>query len=244
MKNESKPSGNRRIGQAIGFPVILFVFLVFALFPFLWIVLTSVKSQKDLFAIPPLFVFTPMFEHWQKIIMRSEFLRYYKNSLVIALSTVVFVMAIATLAAYGLVRGSYKTKLRDNIAFFILSQRMMPPVAVVLPIYILFAGIRMLDRIQTLIFMNIAFNLPLSIWMIRGFVDGLSSEIEEAAVVDGCTPFGAFIKVGIPQISPGLLSTALLVFIYTINEFFFRSYSREPARGRCRSPFSFFSPPA
>jgi multiple sugar transport system permease protein len=221
MKNELNPSGNRRIGHAIGFTLILFIFLVFALFPFLWIVLTSFKSQKDLFAIPPLFIFTPTFEHWQKIIMRSEFLRYYRNSLVIAVSTVVFVMVIATLAAYGLVRGRYKTKVRDNIAFFILSQRMMPPVAVVLPIYILFAGIRMLDRIQTLIFMNIAFNLPLSIWMIRGFVDGLSNEIEEAAVVDGCTPLGAFFKVGIPQISPGLLSTALLVFIYTINEFFF-----------------------
>jgi multiple sugar transport system permease protein len=221
MKNELNPGGNRESWRVLGFILIIFIFLVFTLFPFLWIVLTSVKSQKDLFAIPPLFFFKPTLEHWQKIVMRSEFLRYYKNSLVIAVSTVVFVMVIATLAAYGLVRGRYKSKVRDNIAFFILSQRMMPPVAVVLPIYILFAGIKMLDRIQTLIFMNIAFNLPLSIWMIRGFVDGLSNEIEEAAVVDGCTPFGAFFKVGIPQISPGLLTTALLVFIYTINEFFF-----------------------
>jgi multiple sugar transport system permease protein len=125
------------------------------------------------------------------------------------------------MAAYGLVRGKYGVKVRDNIAFFILSQRMMPPVAIVLPIYILFSSIRMLDRLQTLIFMNIAFNLPLSIWMIRGFVESLSIEIEEAAIVDGCSPFGAFLRIGLPQILPGVLSTALLTFIYTINEFFF-----------------------
>lgn len=217
--------GTRGSAYTLGFTIILLLLLFFALFPLLWIALTSIKSQRDLFAIPPLFIFKPTFEHWQKILLRSEFLRYYKNSLIIAVSTVVSVMVIATLAAYGLVRGHYKTKVRDNIAFFILSQRMMPAVAVVLPIYILFSGIRMLDRLQTLIFMNIAFNLPLSIWMIRGFVEGLSSEIEEAAIVDGCTPFGAFFKVGLPQIVPGLLSTALLVFIYTINEFLFCAHS-------------------
>jgi len=91
----------------------------------------------------------------------------------------------------------------------------------VLPIYILFSRIRMLDRLETLIFMNMAFNLPLSVWMIRGFIEGLSVEIEEAAIVDGCSPFGSFLRIGLPQILPGLLSTALLVFIYTINEFFF-----------------------
>ena len=205
----------------IVFGLILLLLLFFALFPIFWIVLTSLKSQKDLFAIPPLFIFKPTLEHWKKVMIASEFFRYYKNSLIIAVSTVVFVMVIATLAAYGLVRGKYSAKLHDNIAFFILSQRMMPPVAIVLPIYILFSQIRMLDRLQTLILMNIAFNLPLSIWMIRGFVEGLSGEIEEAAIVDGCSPFGAFLRVGLPQILPGLLSTALLVFIYTINEFFF-----------------------
>jgi multiple sugar transport system permease protein len=211
----------RNITYRIVFGLILVLLLFFALFPIFWIVLTSLKSQKDLFAIPPLFIFKPTLEHWKKVMIASEFFRYYKNSLIIAVSTVVFVMVIATLAAYGLIRGKYSAKLRDNIAFFILSQRMMPPVAIVLPIYILFSGIRMLDRLQTLILMNIAFNLPLSIWMIRGFVEGLSGEIEEAAIVDGCSPFGAFLRVGLPQILPGLLSTALLVFIYTINEFFF-----------------------
>lgn len=211
----------QRIVWRITFVIILVILLTFTLFPFIWIVLTSIKSQRDLFAIPPLFIFKPTTEHWQKLIGKSEFFHYYKNSLIIAVSTVVVVIVVATLAAYGLVRGRYGVKFRDNIAFFILSQRMMPAVAVILPIYILFSRARMLDRLQTLIIMNIAFNLPLSIWMIRGFIESLSIEIEEAAIVDGCSKFVAFIRVGLTQISTGLFSTALLVFIYTINEFFF-----------------------
>ena len=201
--------------------IVLLLLLIFALFPLLWIFLTSIKNQKDLFAIPPLFIFKPTLEHWKQVLIESEFLRYYKNSLIIATITVLVVIVVATTASYGLVRVPIKVKVRENIAFFILSQRMMPPVAIILPIYILFSNIRMLDRLQTLILMNIAFNLPLSIWMIRGVLEGIPIDIEEAAVVDGCSHFGAFLRVGIPQMIPGMLSAALFTFIYTVNEFFF-----------------------
>lgn len=205
----------------VGFVIILGGVLVFALFPLLWVVLTSVKTQRDLFAMPPLFIFQPTLKHWHRVLIESEFLYYYRNSLVISGSTLIVVMIVATMAAYNLARSQYAYKIRENIAFFILSQRMMPPVAIILPVYVLFSRIRMLDRLETLILMNVAFNLPLSIWMIRGFLESLSVEIEEAAIVDGCSRLGAFIRVGLPQMLPGLLSTALLVFIYTINEFFF-----------------------
>jgi multiple sugar transport system permease protein len=211
----------QKVYYRVIFVVVLLILLAFALFPLVWIMLTSIKSQKDLFAIPPMFIFKPTTEHWLKVLIQSEFFRYYKNSLVIAISTVFVVIVVATMAAYGLTRGKASSKVRENLAFFILSQRMMPPVAIVLPIYILFSSIRLLDRLETLIFMNIAFNLPLSIWMIRGYIESLAVEIEEAAIVDGCSHFGAFIRVGIPQILPGILSTALFAFIYTINEFFF-----------------------
>jgi len=203
------------------FIVILVGLLIFALFPLLWIILTSIKSQRDVFAKPPLFIFQPVFAHWHRVLVESEFLRYYRNSLIIAGSTVVVVITVATMAAYNLVRSQYAYKIRENIAFFILSQRMMPPVAVILPIYILFSQLRMLDRLETLILMNVAFNLPLSIWIIRGFLEGIPVEVEEAAMTDGCSRAAAFFRVGLPQMFSGLLSAALLVFIYTINEFFF-----------------------
>lgn len=216
---------NQKVSQQtvfkVGFVIMLGVILVFALFPLLWIVLTSVKTQRDLFALPPLFIFQPTLKHWHMVLVESEFLHYYRNSLVISGSTLIVVLVVATMAAYNLTRSQYAYKIRENIAFFILSQRMMPPVAIILPVYVLFSRIRMLDRLETLILMNVAFNLPLSIWMIRGFLESLSVEIEEAAIVDGCSRLGAFIRVGLPQMLPGLLSTALLVFIYTINEFFF-----------------------
>lgn len=203
------------------FIVILMGLLIFALFPLLWIILTSIKSQRDVFAKPPLFIFQPVFAHWHRVLVESEFLRYYRNSLIIAGSTVVVVITVATMAAYNLVRSQYSDKIRENIAFFILSQRMMPPVAVILPIYILFSRLRMLDHLETLILMNVAFNLPLSIWIIRGFLEGIPVEVEEAAMTDGCSRTAAFFRVGLPQMFSGLLSAALLVFIYTINEFFF-----------------------
>lgn len=219
--NEINQKTSQQTVFKVGFVIMLGVILVFALFPLLWIALTSVKTQRDLFALPPLFIFQPTLEHWHTVLIESEFLHYYRNSLVISGSTLIVVLVVATMAAYNLARSQYAYKIRENIAFFILSQRMMPPVAIILPIYVLFSRIRMLDRLETLILMNVAFNLPLSIWMIRGFLESLSVEIEEAAIVDGCSRLGAFIRVGLPQMLPGLLSTALLVFIYTINEFFF-----------------------
>lgn len=219
--NEINQKTSQQTVFKVGFVIMLGVILVFALFPLLWIVLTSVKTQRDLFALPPLFIFQPTLKHWHMVLIESEFLHYYRNSLVISGSTLIVVLVVATMAAYNLTRSRYAYKIRENIAFFILSQRMMPPVAIILPVYVLFSRIRMLDRLETLILMNVAFNLPLSIWMIRGFLESLSVEIEEAAIVDGCSRLGAFIRVGLPQMLPGLLSTALLVFIYTINEFFF-----------------------
>jgi multiple sugar transport system permease protein len=211
----------KRTYYRIGFALIILILVLFSLFPLYWIFLTSLKTQRDLFAVPPKFTFAPTLEHWQSVVVQSEFLRYYKNSLIIAVSTVVIVMAVAMLASYGLERSNMRYKVKENLAFFILSQRMMPPVAVVIPIYLLFSSAQMLDRLYTLIIMNISFNLPLSIWMLRGYLESLPMDIEEAAIVDGCSHFGAFIRVGIPQMIPGILSTALFAFIYTINEFFY-----------------------
>jgi len=195
------------------------ILVFFAIFPILWIILTSFKQKKDLMGDIPRFIFSPTIKYWKGVLFATDFIKYYKNSLIIAISVTIIVIIIAIMAGYSLVRGSYR--FRDNIAFFILSQRMMPAVAVVLPIYIFAAQLRALDRLETLIFINVAFNLPLAVWMIRGFIEGLSESIEEAALIDGCSRFGAFLRVGLPQTLPGLLSTALLVFIYTFNEFFF-----------------------
>lgn len=201
--------------------IMLAVLLLFSLFPILWILLTSLKPNGDILRQDPAFLFSPTLAHWKTVLLEGDFLRYYLNSLLIAAGTVVSVMVMATLAAFALAR--FRFTAREDIAFFFLSQRMMPPVAVVLPFYLLAVSAGMLDRIETLILVNVAFNLPLSIWMIRGFIEATSPEIEEAAVVDGAGRLQAFLLVTVPQIWPGLMSTALFVYIYTVNEFFFAS---------------------
>lgn len=208
-------------GQRVAVGGVLTVMTLFAGFPLLWVLLTSLKPNNAILSKDPIFLFQPTLEHWQRVLFTSDFLKFYLNSLIIAAATVAIVMVVATLAAYALAR--YPMRANKDISFFILSQRMMPPVAVVLPIFLIASNIGMLDRLETLIAINVAFNIPLSIWMIRGFIEGTSREIEEAAVMDGASWLGAFWRVTVPQIWPGLLSTALFVYIYTVNEFLFAS---------------------
>jgi multiple sugar transport system permease protein len=201
--------------------VVLAILIFFALFPLVWIALTSLKPNAAILSKDPIFLFEPTLEHWRKVLFEGDFLRYYANSLITAITTVIVVMSAATLAAFGLARFNMDGK--EDVAFFILSQRMMPPVAVVLPYFLLASSAGALDTYWVLIAVNVGFNLPLSVWMIRGFVEGTSREIEEAAIMDGASPLGAFFRVTVPQIWPGLLSTALFVYIYTVNEFLFAS---------------------
>jgi len=208
-------------GQRVAVGGTLTVMTLFAGFPLLWVLLTSLKPNNAILSKDPIFLFQPTLEHWERVLFTSDFLKFYLNSLIIAAATVAIVMVVATLAAYALAR--YPMRAGKDISFFILSQRMMPPVAVVLPIFLIASSIGMLDRLETLIAINVAFNIPLSIWMIRGFIEGTSREIEEAAVMDGASWLGAFWRVTVPQIWPGLLSTALFVYIYTVNEFLFAS---------------------
>ncbi len=208
-------------GQRVATGGMLVLMLLFAGFPLLWVALTSIKPNSAILSSDPIFVFAPTLEHWVNVLFTSDFLKFYVNSLIIAGATVCIVMVVSTLAAFALAR--YPMRGNRDISFFILSQRMMPPVAVVLPIFLIASNLGMLDRLETLIAINVAFNIPLSIWMIRGFIEGTSREIEEAAVVDGASALGAFWRVTVPQIWPGLLSTALFVYIYTVNEFLFAS---------------------
>lgn len=204
-----------KIGTVISFAVLL----SFSLFPVYWLFLTSIKQKKDWIVSPAKFIFKPTFEHWKSVLFSSDFVQYYKNSLIIVIGVVIVTLVVGIMAAYSLARGKYK--FRENLSFFILSQKMMPAVAIALPVYIIASRLGALDHLETLIFINIAFNLPLAVWMLKGYIQGLSLSIEDSALVDGCSRIGAFIRIGIPQILPGIMSTILLTFIYTFNEFFF-----------------------
>ena len=132
--------------------------------------------------------------------------------------TTVASVLIGSLAAYSLSR--FKTG-GDNFSFWILSTRMFPPVAAALPLFLIFKQIKLLDTHLALIIANTVFTLPFVVWLLKGFFDELPLELEEAALIDGCSHWGAFTRVALPLVTPGLVATALFSFIFAWNEFMF-----------------------
>jgi len=194
------------------------VALVFFLFPILWIFLTAFKTPDEFLKSPPVWIpRAPSLGYFEHVI-RTGGLRALRNSLVIATSATLLALLIGSLAAYGLAR--YKVG-GDNLPFFILSQRFMPPVAVIFPFLLVFKTLKWMDTYQALIVVYLTFNLPYTVWMMRGFFLEIPVEIEESALVDGCSPFGAFWRIALPLVTPGLVATGVFCFIFSWAEFFF-----------------------
>jgi multiple sugar transport system permease protein len=203
--------------------VVLFVALLFFMFPVAWMFLTSFKSEAEYFSYPPVF--------WPKSFsLRNYFnamamppggrggLQGLRDSLLIAASTTLASILIGSLAAYSLSR--FKTG-GENLSFWILSTRMFPPVAAALPLFLIFKQLRLLDHHLSLIIADTIFNLPFVIWMLKGFFDELPVEMEEAAMIEGCGRLNAFRLIALPLIAPGLVATSLFCFVFSWNEFMF-----------------------
>jgi len=199
--------------------IVIGITVIFSIFPIVWLVPTSFKTVDDIFTLPPPIVFRPILDNWRYIIAYTEFGRYYINTLIIASGSVALSLFLGMMAAYGLAR--FEIQRKEDIAFWFLSTRMMPPTAVVIPIYLLYFRVGMLDTLRGLIILYAAFNLPFVIWILRGFFEDLPQELEESAMIDGCSAIGAFIRVILPLARPGLLAAGVFSFVLSINEFFF-----------------------
>jgi multiple sugar transport system permease protein len=202
---------------------VLFVALLFFIFPVVWMFLTSFKSESEYFSYPPVF--------WPKDFrLRNYFnamafppdgrggLQGLRDSLVIASCTTLVSVLAGSLAAYSLSR--FKTG-GENFSFWILSTRMFPPVAAALPLFLIFKYVKLLDTHLSLIVANTIFNLPFVVWLLKGFFDELPVEMEEAAMLEGCTRLQVFRLISLPLVAPGLVATSLFSFIFSWNEFMF-----------------------
>jgi multiple sugar transport system permease protein len=194
------------------------VALVFFLFPIVWIFMTAFKTGDEFLKSPPVWLpKTPNLRSFAHVI-KTGGLRSLMNSLIISISTTVLSLMVGSLAGYGLARYKVGGK---NLPFFILSQRFMPPVAVIFPFLLVFKTLRWVDTYQALIIVYLTFNLPYAVWMMRGFFQEIPAVIEESALVDGCTPFGAYWRIALPLVKPGLVATGVFCFIFSWSEFFF-----------------------
>jgi multiple sugar transport system permease protein len=189
-------------------------------FPLIWMVLTSVKPQFELFRIPPSFLpETVTFEHYKTLLFETPFLTYMRNSLVLGFATTVLVVTVATLGAHSLVRFRYPG--RERIAQLVLFTYLLPSVVLILPLYLMMVWLGVANSLASLVIAYTTFALPYALWLLRSFMQGIPDDLEAAALVDGATRMEAFVDVILPQALPGIISTSLFTFILAWNEYLF-----------------------
>lgn len=205
------------IGAAGWYAATLCITVVF-LFPVHWMFAVSLKTPREIFRSPPAwYPATPQFGNFW-VLFRDGDVWTIWNSFVIAGTSTVIAMALGTLCAYSLVRFETGGK---NLALWILSQRLLPPIAVVFPIFLVYARIGLTDTYTGLILLYTAFALPYVIWMMRGYIQEIPIELEEAAFIDGASRWQVLWIVVIPLAGSGLFATAVFAFIFSWNEFLF-----------------------
>jgi len=199
-------------------------------FPVLWIIMTAFKTRQDALATPPKFLFTPTLDNFVSVFYRvaqtgggeaisTGMGQYFFNSIFVASSGVLLALIIGTLASYGFSR--YPLKGNDTYLFVVLTTRMLPPIIVIIPIFLMFRIMGMSGSYMGVILLYAAFNLPFSIWMMKSFFDELSPDVEDAARLDGSSEKGVFFRICLPQLKAGLAATAVFALILTWNEFLF-----------------------
>ena len=169
--------------------------------PIVYIVITSFKEPELTFAIPPVWNFTPTLKNYQEVLSSTDFSKYFMNSVVVALVTTGIALTLGTLAAYGFSRFRFRGHFWLKMSSLI--PQMLPPIAIIVPLYVLFSKLDWIDTRQALIISYLTFTIPLSIWMMIGFFDEVPIELEEAAMIDGCSRFGALLRVSLPLADSG-----------------------------------------
>jgi multiple sugar transport system permease protein len=198
----------------------ILIALIVTLFPIYWIAANSFKFDIDIFAVPPeWYPRNPTLKHYRAAFVERPFLRYMLNSLLAAVGTTIVSVTFGTMAGYALARFQYPGRWRYQISFWILSTRMMPPIVSIIPLYLAFNYLHMLNTKTALVIAYTAFNLPFATWMMKSYFQDLPVELEEAAMVDGDTRWGAFVRVALPLARPGLAATAIFCLIISWNEF-------------------------
>jgi multiple sugar transport system permease protein len=197
----------------VGVSVVLFMF------PLVWLFLTSIKPAPDTFAYPPVIVFTPTVESYTQVFAQSDFPKYLMNSVIVGILSTVTALTLGLPAAYALAR--LRVRGRGVWRAVALIPQMLPPIVVVIPVYMIFRSVGLLDNVLALAFTYLAFTVPISIWILTNFVQDLPPELDEAALVDGASRLQTLRQVILPLVRPGLAATAVICLLYTWNEFLY-----------------------
>ena len=193
--------------------------LAFALVPIAWLVLTSFKTRLQIFASPPLIVFTPSLDSWAKLLQPGPLRQALFNSFLVSAATTVTTLVIGGLAAYGF--SCFRFRGAAALLFGILAARLLPPINSVVVLYLVFNRLHLVDTISGLVILYSALLVPIAVWLLRAAFDAVPKELEEAAMIDGCSRLRALRHITVPLAAPGVAVTGLLMFIFSWNEFLF-----------------------
>ncbi len=204
--------------------IILFILSVMAiaffLIPIYWLITTSLKFGRDAFAIPPTwFVFDLTFKNYQEVLAQSKTFMFIKNSIIISAGTTILSLVLGVPAGYAIARSKFT--LVKNSAYFFLLLLMLPPVAMLIPFYLIMRDLGLIGTYTSLILLDTVFDAAFVVWMMRSYFADVPQEMEEAALVDGASHFSAFTKVALPLSIPGIIASALYTIIYSWNDFLF-----------------------
>jgi len=213
-----QPRQTRSIRMFLIYLVIILAVLL-SIFPILYLLITSFKPADLTFAVPPVWIFHPTLQNYFDVFAGGTFNKYFMNSVIVALSTTAIALTLGSFAGYGFARFQFRGKTWMMLSSLI--PQMLPPITIIVPLYVLFNSMKLIDTQLALIISYLTFSIPLSIWMMTGFFADVPPELEESAMIDGCTRMGAFFRVNLPIAAPGLAATAILSFIYCWNEFLY-----------------------
>jgi multiple sugar transport system permease protein len=189
------------------------------LFPLIWVLGLSLKTRLQVFATPPLFIWWPTFENYVAVFSRADFVRAFINTMIVSSSAVLLSLCLGVPAAYAFARFPFTG--RSFLFFALLVMRMLPPIAVLVPMYVLFSKLGLTTTRFSVVLAYTTFSLPLVIWIMRGFFEDLPAELEESAWIDGADRYGAFLHIMLPLARPGMVAASILCLQLAWNDFLF-----------------------
>ena len=199
--------------------IVTIVLVAATLVPLAWLVQTALKPRVLALAMPPKFIFRPTFSNFESVFQQHDFLKSYLNSVIVGVSTTLISIVLGTACGYALARARFRGA--RAVGIWIILIRMAPPVGFALPLYIMMRALRLIDTYPGLVLLYLTATLPFISWLMSGFFKTVPKELEEAALIDGCTRVRTLFSVAIPLVLPGIVTCAIFSFIMSWNEFLY-----------------------
>lgn len=208
----------RKVHPAVNAAYVVGLIILFAafMFPFAWMIISSFKTQAEIMAMPPKWIFTPTFKNYQEVLEGQDFIWYIMNSFIVATGATLAALVLGLPAAYAIAR-----RKMPSLGFTILVARIVPGITFLIPWFMIFSRLKLVDTLTALVLAHMLVTLPFVVWIMIPFFEGIPGDLIEAARVDGCTEQYAFVRVVLPISGPGIITGSIMAFVFSWNNFMF-----------------------